>query len=184
MNILACFDGSPASESALAQTAKFARVGDEVILFSVVEPPEAHYRIRGSMRRLVAISTPRSSELIPIPEPERRAPETESQAHDRDVASRLEYLKSLQVRLPVGATAACEVVAHPDAATAIIERGLVRRPDLIIMATHGRTGLVHILFGDVAEEVVRSGVAPVLLVHPETVRTARRAARVDSPGGR
>ena len=57
-------------------------------------------------------------------------------------------------------------------------RAMSSQPDLIVMATHGRTGLVHILFGDVAEEVVRSGVAPVLLVHPESVRSARQGPGV------
>jgi nucleotide-binding universal stress UspA family protein len=42
------------------------------------------------------------------------------------------------------------------------------------MATHGHTGLMHVLFGDVAESVVRSGVAPVLLVHPQHIAQARR----------
>ncbi len=40
--------------------------------------------------------------------------------------------------------------------------------DLIVMATHGRTGLSHILLGSVAERVVRKAPCPVLTVrHPE-----------------
>jgi nucleotide-binding universal stress UspA family protein len=40
--------------------------------------------------------------------------------------------------------------------------------DLIIMGTHGRTGLVHVLLGSVAEKVVRKAPCPVLTVrHPE-----------------
>jgi nucleotide-binding universal stress UspA family protein len=37
--------------------------------------------------------------------------------------------------------------------------------DLIVMGTHGRTGLVHLLMGSVAEGVVRKAHVPVLLVH-------------------
>src|SRR5262245_48940267 len=40
--------------------------------------------------------------------------------------------------------------------------------DLIIMGTHGHTGLVHVLMGSVAEKVVRKAPCPVLTVrHPE-----------------
>ena len=39
--------------------------------------------------------------------------------------------------------------------------------DLIVMATHGRTGLAHALVGSVAEKVVRKASCPVLTVkHP------------------
>jgi nucleotide-binding universal stress UspA family protein len=36
--------------------------------------------------------------------------------------------------------------------------------DLIVMGTHGRTGLRHLLFGSVAEEVVRLASCPVMVV--------------------
>jgi nucleotide-binding universal stress UspA family protein len=36
--------------------------------------------------------------------------------------------------------------------------------DLIVMGTHGRTGLPHVLLGSVAERVVRSAQCPVLTV--------------------
>jgi len=39
--------------------------------------------------------------------------------------------------------------------------------DLIVMGTHGRTGLVHALIGSVAERVVRKAPCPVLTVRPE-----------------
>src|ERR1017187_4087159 len=39
--------------------------------------------------------------------------------------------------------------------------------DLIVIATHGRTGLAHVLMGSVAESVVRTAPCPVLTVRPE-----------------
>jgi nucleotide-binding universal stress UspA family protein len=38
--------------------------------------------------------------------------------------------------------------------------------DLIVMATHGRTGIGHLLVGSVAERVVRESELPVLTVRP------------------
>jgi nucleotide-binding universal stress UspA family protein len=39
--------------------------------------------------------------------------------------------------------------------------------DLIVLATHGRTGLAHAIIGSVAESVVRTAPCPVLTVRPE-----------------
>jgi universal stress protein A len=40
------------------------------------------------------------------------------------------------------------------------------RCDLIVMATHGRTGLAHAIMGSVAENVLRRAPCPVLTVRP------------------
>ncbi|MET0551583.1 MAG: universal stress protein [Vicinamibacteria bacterium] len=60
----------------------------------------------------------------------------------------------------------CEaVVEHAgSAAVALVDRIAARPPDLVVMTTHGRGGLAHLLLGSVAEEVVRKGGAPVLCV--------------------
>ena len=49
--------------------------------------------------------------------------------------------------------------------------------DLIIMGTHGRTGLAHIFLGSVAEHVVRQGPCPVLVVRraPDSSAPAEEA---------
>jgi nucleotide-binding universal stress UspA family protein len=47
-------------------------------------------------------------------------------------------------------------------AAAILEAA--RGHDLVVMGTHGRTGLRHLLLGSVAEKVVRSASCPVLTV--------------------
>ena len=38
---------------------------------------------------------------------------------------------------------------------------------LIVIGTHGRTGLSHLLLGSVAEKLVRLATCPVLTVHPQ-----------------
>jgi nucleotide-binding universal stress UspA family protein len=42
--------------------------------------------------------------------------------------------------------------------------------DMIVMATHGRTGFRHVLLGSVAEKVVRLASVPVLAVKPQPIR--------------
>src|SRR5271155_1130437 len=39
--------------------------------------------------------------------------------------------------------------------------------DLVVMATHGRTGLTALVLGSVAEHVVRESVCPVLTIRPK-----------------
>jgi nucleotide-binding universal stress UspA family protein len=39
--------------------------------------------------------------------------------------------------------------------------------DLIVMGTHGRTGLRHALLGSIAERVVQRAGCPVLTIHPQ-----------------
>ncbi len=50
----------------------------------------------------------------------------------------------------------------------IIQTAKAHAADLIVIATHGRTGLTHLLLGSVAEKVVRLAPCPVLTIkHPE-----------------
>jgi nucleotide-binding universal stress UspA family protein len=51
--------------------------------------------------------------------------------------------------------------------------------DLIVMGTHGRTGLAHLLMGSVAEHVVRSASCPVLTVRQRTVAEETLPVAVD-----
>jgi nucleotide-binding universal stress UspA family protein len=50
---------------------------------------------------------------------------------------------------------------------AIIRYAKEHDVDLIVLGTHGRTGLAHVLMGSVAERVVRKAPCPVLTVRPE-----------------
>ena len=59
-----------------------------------------------------------------------------------------------------------EVIAHGDAAAEIVRVARERNVDLIVIASHGRTGLGRILFGSTAESVVRHAHCPVLVVKP------------------
>ena len=49
-------------------------------------------------------------------------------------------------------------------AAEIVRYAEVREVDLIVMGTHGRSGVAHLVMGSVAEQVVRAASCPVLLV--------------------
>ncbi len=55
-------------------------------------------------------------------------------------------------------------VVTGQSAPVILEHALDQHIDLIVMGTHGRTGLAHLFMGSVAEHVVRKSVCPVLTV--------------------
>jgi len=54
-------------------------------------------------------------------------------------------------------------------AAAIIDYATATGTSLVVMGTHGRTGLAHPLMGSVAEQVVRTAPCPVLTVRQVTV---------------
>ena len=56
----------------------------------------------------------------------------------------------------------------------ILKKSRQERADLIVMGTHGWTGVKHLLLGNVAEKVVRLSSCPVLTVR---IPSGRRAAR-------
>ena len=60
------------------------------------------------------------------------------------------------------------VIASDSPAAAIVDYAARERIDLIVVGTHGRGAVAHLLMGSVAERVVRTAPCPVLTVrHPE-----------------
>jgi nucleotide-binding universal stress UspA family protein len=53
------------------------------------------------------------------------------------------------------------------AATAILHQAERMQANMIVIGTHGRSGLPHMLLGSVAEKVVRAAFCPVLTIRPE-----------------
>jgi nucleotide-binding universal stress UspA family protein len=56
----------------------------------------------------------------------------------------------------------------------IVERAQADKVDLIVISTHGRTGLLHMLLGSVTERVVRTAPCPVVSIHPSQVATTEK----------
>lgn len=93
------------------------------------------------------------------------------------VRSELRYLQAQAGT--AGMKARVEAIAG-DPAAKIVTRARELGVDLIVMGTHGRTGLPRLLMGSVAEGVLRQAPCPVLLV-PLKILTAQ--ARELAPAG-
>jgi nucleotide-binding universal stress UspA family protein len=69
-----------------------------------------------------------------------------------------------------GLNVAWSAISGTDAASEIIRAAERVRADLVVMSTHGRSGLGHLLLGSAAEKVLREGDTPLLLVHAKAGR--------------
>ncbi|MGA7213030.1 MAG: universal stress protein [Terrimicrobiaceae bacterium] len=76
-------------------------------------------------------------------------------------------LRTLMTRLPVAMNVEIEV-REGSSSHEIVAVAKEKRADVIIMATHGYTGLKHAFLGSTAERVVQHAPCPVLIVPPGT----------------
>jgi len=53
----------------------------------------------------------------------------------------------------------------------ILHKAETEKVDLIVIGTHGRAGVDHLLFGSTAEKVVRKAVCPVMTVRPPEIKS-------------
>jgi nucleotide-binding universal stress UspA family protein len=145
--ILVPHDGSAAAHEAIGPAAQFGRLfGAEVRLLRVIEPP-AHADPAAPGENLAAqLAAARGSMAA--------AAET-LQAQDIEVS----------VRADVG-----------PAARTIASYAQEEGTDLVVMATHGQTGLAQVLMGSVATGIVERANRPLLLVRPSAVRAAAPAS--------
>jgi nucleotide-binding universal stress UspA family protein len=60
-------------------------------------------------------------------------------------------------------------------AQTIVDYAQDHNSDLIVMGTHGRSGLFHLLMGSVAEQVIRRALCPVMVVRQEKPNAADRS---------
>lgn len=105
---------------------------------------------------------------------------------DLSAEEREDLLKELHEVRPEDATVSVEhLLVEGDPVGAILKISQERQCDLIVMGSHGRTGLHRLLMGSVAEQVLRKATCPVVTVKtpipaisPEPSRPARGAASV------
>lgn len=83
---------------------------------------------------------------------------------EEEVAAR-EYLGSVQARLAADGAPVTSEIRRGLAPQALVEGA--RPGDLLVLASHGRTGPARWLLGSVAEDVVRHATVPVLLIRTQ-----------------
>ncbi len=152
--ILVPTDFSPTSDAALDYAGVLAeKFGGTLHLLHVLEDP---------------FMTAAAASEAYIPE----APEVRA-ALLRDAESRLAH--RIRPSLTGYRSATSEVIMGTGA-KAIVDYAAEHAMSLIVMGTHGRGGMAHLLLGSVAERVVRTAPCPVL-----TVREAAVRERADEP---
>jgi nucleotide-binding universal stress UspA family protein len=167
--VLVTLDGSHFSEAILGTVMSLApALGADVELFRVGNPHDARDTpLRAEYGELAPMATSTGTRVsVPLPsEQSALRVETREQAIDRIDANMREYLSKRAAELPgINTTIAVDIADDP--AQAIIAHARRVRPDLIAMATHGRSGISQLLTGSVCESVIRSGVAPVIVIRP------------------
>jgi nucleotide-binding universal stress UspA family protein len=86
-----------------------------------------------------------------------------------------EYLADARDRVLAAGVQDVEVSAWYGAAPeAIVEAARYRRADLIVMSSHGRSGLARLVLGSVTERVLRTTRVPILVIRPD-------GAHLDTP---
>ena len=73
-------------------------------------------------------------------------------------------LTRLASQVEASGVACTPKIVEGNAANEITDRARTLGADMIVVGTHGRTGLAHIVLGSIAERVVRHATCPVLTV--------------------
>jgi nucleotide-binding universal stress UspA family protein len=140
-HILIPLDGSELAELALKDAFSIAHLSHaEVTLLHVVPPIES------------VLATDTSHPIFV------------DQQWDSQRMLALEYLTGVCKRIENGGTRINRVVEMGPAAETIIDYAHHHPIDLIVMSTHGRSGLQRWVYGSVADKVLRGAGVPVLLI--------------------
>lgn len=98
--------------------------------------------------------------------------------NDKQAAAEAKYLETIQTELRSGSgVPATYAVLNGEPADHICLRALDVGADLIVMTTHGRTGISRLWLGSVAGAVVRHSTIPVLMLRPAKSSRGRTPAR-------
>lgn len=135
--ILIPLDGSDMAELAIAEALQMARSDGSTFLL-----------VRAANARILPGADAIGAQIIAVREAE-------------------EYLAALKAKLEKDGVRGIEThVWYGPAASAIVEAAGAHKADLIVMTTHGRSGVGRIVFGSVAESVLRGTTVPILLLRP------------------
>lgn len=157
--IIAPVDGSQLSECSLEHIYQLAtgKEHPDVVLFYVMETiPHPHGPQFGESE--IEKSKPDTADEVYRYEREK----TESEAK--------KYLNQLVDRFKKDGIHATFEMSRGDPAEEIIKYARILKAELIVMSTHGRSGVTRWAFGSVADKVVRNSTIPVLIAVPSVCR--------------
>ena len=141
--ILVPLDGSTMSETVLPYAEKLARaLNVEIVLLHVNVIPAPSFETY-------------SSPLTPPPEEIKVM-----------LADEKNYLKAMCAKLEREGLRVTYLLRDGAVAETILEAAEIEQADFIAMSTHGRTGMLRLLLGSVAEQVVHRSKIPVMLIRP------------------
>ena len=144
--ILVPVDFSEFSPLALARALEHATESTEILLLHVYEPPHLG---RPDHTMWVKVA----GEMMPL------ADLVKSEAKEKLDALVEEYTPQTQAKI-------VPRLLEGRAAATIAETAQMEGCDMIVLATHGRSGFKRLVLGSVAEAVVRRAECPVLTVPP------------------
>lgn len=143
--ILVCLDGSTLSEQIVPYATEVARrFGSKVVLLQVLQIPSS----------LAAASAQGAENVI-----EEELRRLSFEAH--------QYLDGISAQIKEKGVQAEVAVIEGTPGDAIVEFASQSEIELIIVATHGRKNIGRLVFGSVADHVIRHTTIPVLSVKPE-----------------
>lgn len=142
--IVVPIDGSGWSERAIPHAVDIARISNgEIILLHILKPPLHEYAdtlaLAGQDEQMNRIRDNIKQKLMAL----------RSQLRDEGIHCRVQVIEAVGVAAQIG-----DYVRDEEA-------------DLVVMSTHGRTGLGRFVFGSVAHNVMQAVDVPVLLIRPD-----------------
>jgi nucleotide-binding universal stress UspA family protein len=148
-NVLVPLDGSELAECALPEVIKLGRGGviGEAILLKVIEIEV--FNIPRAYQKSIDFAALRGAHLIEAGK----------------------YLEGIQSRLQSEGINVTTAMLEGRPAETIVEFTRSRSVDLIVIGTHGYTGMKRLMFGSVALRVLHDANVPVLLIRSVSCRT-------------
>ncbi len=152
-SVVVPLDGSALSELAIPHAVNVAAALSARITAMQVTPTADYYR------RQLAVVTP---EMGAIPDFDPGSPEEMAEDDAAGVAS---YLEDVTNRMAIDHAHGVDIthVVEDNIAQSIIDRAAAQ-PSLVVMTTHGRSGVGRMVMGSVTDRVIRHSNTPVLVI--------------------
>jgi len=151
-HILVPLDGSQLAATAVPYALTLARAADaRISLLAVVASPPEHTGLPSAAAQ---------------------------EGDERHVTESTAYLETVAVAMRADGLTVTTVVRHGNPASEILAASEDEGCSLIVISTHGRTGLDRIRIGSVAQHVLRHAIIPTLVVRPGNDAPTEGAAAI------